>query len=60
MAEEGKYRWVNGKTANGIPWDSGEPNNLDGNEHCIVVHKSNGKFNDLPCDSTCYFLCQKN
>jgi Lectin C-type domain len=40
-----------------FPWNNGEPNNSDGNEHC--VHSgSNGRYNDLPCSRVLKFACE--
>ena len=58
LSEEGKFKWLNGAPVLGIPWNSGEPNNLGGHEDCLEMYESHGKFNDDTCTSIRSFLCE--
>ncbi|XP_029111842.1 C-type mannose receptor 2-like [Scleropages formosus] len=37
-------------------WDSGQPDNYEGKEHCVQMYPS-GKWNDISCDKTFSFVC---
>ncbi|XP_041372898.1 galactose-specific lectin nattectin-like [Gigantopelta aegis] len=39
-------------------WDSGEPSNSGGGEHCATVRTS-GKWNDSPCSEKLHGICVK-
>ncbi|XP_046736231.1 hemolymph lipopolysaccharide-binding protein-like [Diprion similis] len=40
-------------------WYQGEPNRLDGNEHCGSIHRRDGKLNDQSCTSKMTgFVCE--
>ena len=48
--EEGKFEWESSQQrASYTRWDSGEPNNDHGGEHCVHMWKDEGKWNDLRC-----------
>ncbi len=61
---ENDFKWVNGTPFNYSNWNSGEPNNSNGNEHYVRMLKNNGKWTDrnstfkaeivmeIPCGST--------
>ncbi|WP_444888770.1 hypothetical protein [Microbulbifer sp. JMSA008] len=38
-------------------WESTEPNNWNGNEHC-AISKANGRFNDVACSKSYRFACR--
>ncbi|XP_014370346.2 macrophage mannose receptor 1-like [Papilio machaon] len=40
-------------------WAQGEPNNSDGNEHCLTM-TLNGTLNDDRCDKKYPFICKQN
>ncbi|XP_013146067.1 PREDICTED: macrophage mannose receptor 1-like [Papilio polytes] len=54
------YRTVDGVSINDVynNWAQGEPNNSDGNEHCLTM-ALNGTLNDDRCDKTYNFICKK-
>ncbi|XP_059167882.1 uncharacterized protein LOC131949938 [Physella acuta] len=39
-------------------WNSKEPNNLNGNEHCLESH-GHGKLNDMDCSTSLSFICME-
>ena len=48
--QEGIWKWADGSTIVNNNWNSGEPNNLNGNEHYMEIYTSGdaaGKWNDL-------------
>ena len=57
QSEEGVFKWVNGSPVLGIPWNSGEPNNLGSKENCIEIYELH-YFNDEACTSIRSFLCE--
>ena len=42
-----------------IRFDQGEPNNVDGKEHCAEI-KSNGRWNDNSCEKMNKIICKDN
>ena len=58
LAVEGEWLWVDGTTFSG-PWVPGQPNNMNGNQHCIIMETAYGyNFSDLRCTNNYKFLCQ--
>ncbi|XP_041372946.1 galactose-specific lectin nattectin-like [Gigantopelta aegis] len=39
-------------------WDSGQPSNYGGSEHCVTI-RTNGKWNDNPCCENLHSICEK-
>lgn len=39
-------------------WNPGQPDNNQGNEHCVHLW-NNGGWNDLNCETKMFFICQK-
>jgi hypothetical protein len=46
-ASEGSFRWMSGETNTFSNWDSGEPNNSNGNEDYTEIMVDTGKWNDV-------------
>jgi hypothetical protein len=46
-ASEGSFTWVSGETNAFRNWDSGEPNNANGNEDYTEIMIDTGKWNDV-------------
>ena len=44
--------------ANSKLWSPNEPNNASGNENCAIIYRSNGRINDVPCESNYEALCE--
>ncbi|XP_060698524.1 lectin-like, partial [Hemiscyllium ocellatum] len=55
--KEGTFQWIDGSASDFMYWMKGEPNNLDGKEHCGHILFKNTRWNDLSCDSKLCFLC---
>ncbi|XP_068244296.1 ladderlectin-like isoform X1 [Palaemon carinicauda] len=57
--ETREWRWLSGRRIESLPWGSGEPNNADGRENCIILKASDYKFNDVPCSFRNEYVCMK-
>ena len=57
---EGSFVWLDGEraTARSIRWNSGEPNNENGNEDCVHIN-TNNRANDWVCNRDAHALCEK-
>jgi hypothetical protein len=40
-------------------WNSGEPNNSGNNEDCTQLYDATGYWNDLPCNSSLPYVCER-
>ncbi|XP_040831989.1 mannose-binding protein C isoform X2 [Ochotona curzoniae] len=56
-AAEGLFQYLNGSTINYKNWNEHEPNDADSGEDCTVI-MPNGKWNDVPCSSPAYVVCE--
>jgi hypothetical protein len=57
--QEGRWMWSTGAPLGDANWAPGEPNNYGGNENCGELYPSSGEWNDIPCDATRPYLCEK-
>lgn len=58
MAKEGHFKWgYYGEAVTYTNWSVGEPNNLEGLEHCVALNK-NQIWNDCGCWIELYFICE--
>lgn len=55
----GSFHWLDGSWPQYKNWNWGEPNNYNGDEHCVEVYVKNGKWNDVPCLLYRPFVCEK-
>ncbi|XP_048016051.1 C-type lectin domain family 4 member E-like [Megalobrama amblycephala] len=57
---EGNMKWVDNTPLNQGFWMSGEPNNNDGNEDCVIMNPipNLGNWNDIPCLDKSTVLCE--
>ncbi|XP_048085734.1 pulmonary surfactant-associated protein A-like [Alosa alosa] len=39
-------------------WAPGEPSNGENTEHCTNVYDDTGLWNDVPCNTKCYIVCE--
>ncbi|XP_030635697.1 C-type mannose receptor 2 [Chanos chanos] len=56
--KEGSWTWTDGTIWNYNNWASGQPNNLDGKQHCLDMNFGE-KWNDENCEVTLPFICRK-
>ncbi|XP_017010821.2 accessory gland protein Acp29AB-like [Drosophila takahashii] len=57
IAKEGEFVSVaSGKPATFFRWKRGQPNNLNGNDHCVDMY--NSEMYDSECTETEYFICE--
>ncbi|KAL7856195.1 hypothetical protein AOLI_G00197990 [Acnodon oligacanthus] len=67
--EENSWKWVDGSTLNTRFWCSGEPNNYEGNEDCVITGyvPQDGRpvidvlntWNDITCSIQISWICEK-
>uniref|UniRef100_A0A182QWB7 C-type lectin domain-containing protein n=1 Tax=Anopheles farauti TaxID=69004 RepID=A0A182QWB7_9DIPT len=60
---EGSWIWLSRNVPIGIingytNWASTEPNNHGGTEHCMRMEYTSGKWYDLSCDLSLYYVCE--
>ncbi len=59
VAEEGVFLWMDGTTFDYENWHNDEPNNRNGNEHCVELGRFNSStWNDEPCTNQKYILME--
>ncbi|KAL3268580.1 hypothetical protein HHI36_007688 [Cryptolaemus montrouzieri] len=62
LAEKGSFTWLStGKALNFTYWGAGQPDNVQGIEHCLEIYKYpnfNYSWNDIPCTETHNFVCE--
>ncbi|XP_018947515.2 CD209 antigen-like protein C [Cyprinus carpio] len=59
IEEEGRWKWVDGSTLTSEFWESGQPNNYQGQEEdCALIHSPG--WADFPCDYTYKWICEKS
>ncbi len=54
---EGAWTWTDGSAATWVPWGEGEPNDSGDGEDCGQL-RSDGLWNDAPCDRPKPYVCQ--
>jgi hypothetical protein len=57
QATEGTYLNVKGAAQTFLPWDVGQPNNVN-NSDCVLVHQTNRTWNDMLCVNTLPAVCE--
>ncbi|KAH8412971.1 hypothetical protein KR009_007242 [Drosophila setifemur] len=60
LANDRTFNWfVSGQPISLDIWQPGEPNNLNGNEHCVDIAKPNDPgINDRNCTIKSYYICK--
>ena len=58
-ANEGTFVWANGAAVAFEFWKKNQPNDGKGNEDCVEMTKTNGKWDDVQCSKKRAFVCQK-
>ncbi|XP_066477723.1 mannose-binding protein-like [Tiliqua scincoides] len=54
---EGRFVYLNGEPITYTNWKSGEPNDHNKNEDCVII-VSNGLWNDLNCQQNSLIICE--
>ena len=60
IKEEGVWQWTDGSAWNFDNFRSGQPNNKNGNQHCLTINLGTGKWEDDPCDGKRFVVCKRN
>lgn len=58
MDANNEFVWSDGSPTNFMRWRLGEPNNLNGNERCVVTGGDYRHWNDINCESEHDWICQ--
>ena len=56
IEKEGEYRWHDGSLVTWTSWMASQPNNADGNQHCVNI--DNRVINDRKCNVDINFICE--
>lgn len=57
QATEGTYLNVKGGVQTFLPWDNGQPNNIN-NADCVEVHQNDRSWNDTSCNNGSPAICE--
>ena len=59
---EGDFSWVDGtafdESSSFNNWSNNAPNNLNGNQHCVIM-RPDGEWDDVLCNKKEAYICQK-
>ena len=60
IGSEGTFVWEDGSAWSYTNWDSGEPSNDGGTEHCVELRQANpnGAWNDADCSVSKHYICE--
>ncbi|KAL5012958.1 hypothetical protein ScPMuIL_011509 [Solemya velum] len=53
-----EWTFETGVQTNYTNWETGEPDNHNGNERCVLIQKKNGKWNDQRCEKSLHYICE--
>ena len=61
IAEEGAWKWTDCSPWEFTLWYRGQPNNVGGNQNCLVnwLESGKGRYGDQACDHVAAFVCSK-
>ncbi|XP_029918826.1 galactose-specific lectin nattectin-like [Myripristis murdjan] len=57
LHKEGRWMWSDGSKVNFTFWHSGQPDNIQGTEHCGEIHIGTIRWNDNICSTPHSFVC---
>ena len=60
LVDNSSWQWVDGSRALYSYWWSGEPNNYNSKEDCVVMNPHVGKWNDQTCWRFHSYVCEAN
>ena len=52
------HRWLDGSQVNYTYWANGQPDDSSGNERCVVMLHSDGKWADVTCTELKGYVCK--
>ncbi|XP_071962907.1 macrophage mannose receptor 1-like [Antedon mediterranea] len=58
VESESDFTWVSTECSQYDNFEAAEPNNDGGNEDCVELYTTSGKWNDIPCNSTRAYVCE--
>ena len=56
--DEGTFSWLDGTVVSFTNWRPNQPNNGNGNQHCVWI-RPDGGWDDVTCKKTEQYVCQK-
>ena len=59
ILQEGTFSWRDGTELTYTNWRSSNPNNVDGEQHCVYVRGDDKTWDDITCRRREPYLCQK-
>lgn len=59
VEQEARWMWSDGERMGYSNWGPGEPNNGGTGEHCAVIATVEYKWDDLGCDGTRTYICER-
>ncbi|NXC39026.1 MRC1 protein, partial [Penelope pileata] len=55
-----QFSWIDGSPLHYAAWAEGEPNFAYAQEHCVVLNKRDGLWNDVSCGLSHGFICERH
>uniref|UniRef100_A0A803VK99 Mannose receptor C-type 1 n=1 Tax=Ficedula albicollis TaxID=59894 RepID=A0A803VK99_FICAL len=54
------FSWMSGSPVHYAAWAPGEPNFAQAQEHCVVLYKKDGLWNDVSCGFSNGYICERH
>uniref|UniRef100_A0A803V9G9 MRC1 protein n=1 Tax=Ficedula albicollis TaxID=59894 RepID=A0A803V9G9_FICAL len=55
-----QFSWMSGSPVHYAAWAPGEPNFAQAQEHCVVLYKKDGLWNDVSCGFSNGYICERH
>jgi hypothetical protein len=55
---EGRFRWLTGEPFAYVAFAQTEPDNVDGNQHCLVLSPTTRRWHDRSCEGPYFPVCE--
>ena len=59
VLQEGTFAWRDGSELTYTNWKTNNPNNANGEQHCVWARGDDGTWDDIVCRRTEEYICQK-
>ena len=59
LVQEGRMLWIGGAPVTFANWSTGQPDDFQGREDCVVKTIPAGSWNDLPCRNLNAYVCER-